>query len=717
MGLNEQIAAYLNRPSFRVFVSGAPFYLATQISIAGSFDQQIAEARIAIPSEVVLDPSMTYPVEIYQGYNGFEERTFYGFIEDVEVARVPDTWELVCSDALMKARETWLDEVGVSFSMTQAEDAVRQLLGMAGLSVNARASNFSIGDTHPSEFKLCSVLDAANQIAALIGWAIWATTDGTIIFDYRKPLPGTNHFWTYREASSPAATDGNIIGKFRHTKTQRHLRNRTIILGYGKIRAEAKAGSAYVPSPPTYRTAILSSELVDTQGMANAMAPWMLNDLNHLWESAEFTIPGNPRLRIGHTLKLIESKSRQNANYFLFGYTSQMDASGGYTMDLEVVGGNSSPFTYDGGEEQKPVASFDYEQVVWGDPMPVLYVDASSSYSPDATITLYSWDWGDGTPDESSASPYAHHKYDYALYMTPVTVTLTITDSLGQTATCSKTIVIGDVGDEGFAYATLYAGGDANVYVTLDSGLTKTTIPISSAVNHIAANVRKTKGTVLVGCVDGSLYKVTSTGTSVILKRTFGASVRSCYVDHNDDGHWLVGLGNGELWETKDKGVEWTLIHTFEHGIRRYAFINPQDAMEWWAPTAGELNHSIDGGLTWENKLVNWANGTFNFVVGLAWHFMQHLVVAVNGGTNPLGYSGDSGGSFVGGGNPTFSHSAITGGILSPTEFAASSTDTAYVFVTNDGAVWTPSENFVTLLGARDVLYHWRLRGTLAAGG
>ena len=109
----------------------------------------------------------------------------------------PATWQIVCRDVLKKAQDIWLDDVGVTYNSTQAETAVADLLGRAGLSVTAATSSFTIADIQPAAFKLVSLMDAVNQIAALIGWRCWAGPDGTVYFQPSKPKPSTTSAWSY----------------------------------------------------------------------------------------------------------------------------------------------------------------------------------------------------------------------------------------------------------------------------------------------------------------------------------------------------------------------------------------------------------------------------------------------------------------------------------------------------------------------------------------
>ena len=66
-----------------------------------------------------------------------------------------------------------------------------------------------------------------------------------------------------------------------------------------------------------------------------------------------------------------------------------------------------------------------------------LSVDGSTSTDPDGAITGYSWNWGDGTPDTTGRT--ASHTYGAA---GDYTVTLTVTDNRGGTATTTETVTV-----------------------------------------------------------------------------------------------------------------------------------------------------------------------------------------------------------------------------------------------------------------------------------
>jgi PKD repeat protein len=120
---------------------------------------------------------------------------------------------------------------------------------------------------------------------------------------------------------------------------------------------------------------------------------------------------------------------------------------GTYTIMLTVTdstGATSQPFseTVVVDSDQQPVASFTTT------PSPGIVApgaqvsfDGTGSSTPNAgaTITSYSWNWGDGSPDTIGSSPTATHTYS-----TPATYTvmLTVIDTTGMTDSITQVVTV-----------------------------------------------------------------------------------------------------------------------------------------------------------------------------------------------------------------------------------------------------------------------------------
>ena len=88
----------------------------------------------------------------------------------------------------------------------------------------------------------------------------------------------------------------------------------------------------------------------------------------------------------------------------------------------------------------QPTAAF---TIAPANPVPggVVTLNATGSTDPQGTISDYSWNFGDGTTDDSGASPTATHPY---ALRNRYPVTLTITNNHGQKSTVSQSVTVDD---------------------------------------------------------------------------------------------------------------------------------------------------------------------------------------------------------------------------------------------------------------------------------
>ena len=117
--------------------------------------------------------------------------------------------------------------------------------------------------------------------------------------------------------------------------------------------------------------------------------------------------------------------------------THTFASRGTYNVTLIVTNSNGqSDSTSQTITVDDPMASFTAPQTVA--PGSQASFDASASSDPLGTITDYSWDFGDGTTDDTATTATDTHTYARGTY----TVTLTITNSFGQTATATHLVTV-----------------------------------------------------------------------------------------------------------------------------------------------------------------------------------------------------------------------------------------------------------------------------------
>jgi hypothetical protein len=115
-----------------------------------------------------------------------------------------------------------------------------------------------------------------------------------------------------------------------------NLRNKVIVFGLKPIYAEASAASPYLPAD-FYKTAVVSSELIDTQGMADDSANYNLDLYNKLTENLNLEAEGDYRVRVRDTVSVTEPFIPDaEGDWFVFALSHRLAESSGYTMSMTL---------------------------------------------------------------------------------------------------------------------------------------------------------------------------------------------------------------------------------------------------------------------------------------------------------------------------------------------------------------------------------------------
>lgn len=721
MGLDAQIRAKTQRPSYRVRINGSVELVDVEsVQIENDFDRSSATATITCAAKRNVQPNDEIIVE--QGYSGYMRRTFTGYVDDVDREAFPNKFVIAARDILKRAIDNYIvDEI--EYDSVQAEDAVKDLLERSGIyNYSLDTTSFTIGDVNPAKFSLISAMDAIKAIADLIGWRIWATKGGLVRFMKVYPRPSTEYRWLYTKDP----TFGSESGMVRVTRsfTDVNLRNWIEVWGWTNpttgdtIKATAYADSPFVPSPPRYRKAVVSSEIIDTQGMADWIAARVLSDLNCLLERGEVEIQGNPRLNVGDTIRITEDWTDQSSgvNYFIYGLSSRMDAGGNYTMSLQIRGGKNAPPYTDGID---PVACFVVEQVGWGDPYYVVYVDASCSYDPDGDIASYDIDWGDASGHATTVR--ANHHYAGAVG-TEYTITLVVTDNDGLTGTASKVITIGQTDGGSTVYdRVLYVAvengsGHGEALGSPDSGNTwYTSGDLGTRVLQVTVSSAEDEGYAWFGGENGKLWKTIDYCQNMTLVYTFASAVRSLWLNRAYTNCMVAGLDNGKVYITLNSGVAWKEIGDFE-GPVRWVINYSSDINHIIAAggvTTSWLRETIDGGISW--RLVNFT-GLESIYDGCI-HFADKFGVVGHTHTSPVRHSVDGGYTWTSPVDITDQDlNSITGGPYDELEKLAGGDGGQEIWRTTDGAAYVNIGNLTNGTKVTKVLMEQHFWATVFAG-
>lgn len=248
---------------------------------------------------------------------------FSGTINEIGYTRLPGISSVIVSNILDRAQKHFIVTSSLEEPWTRnnisAENLVRDLLAEAGITnYSGWTSSFTFGVSSPVEFNLLSSLDAITQINNILATNIYVIGD-TVHWDQTQPVPGT-----------PIKTYSSFIS-VNYTYGTRDLRNKVIVFGKPPIYAEASAESPHLP-PGFYQTAIVSSELIDEQSMADQSVVYNLNLYNKLTEELRLDIEGDPTINVRDTVTVANTGVGADGDWFV--YSVKHSFSDTYTSTL-----------------------------------------------------------------------------------------------------------------------------------------------------------------------------------------------------------------------------------------------------------------------------------------------------------------------------------------------------------------------------------------------
>lgn len=291
-------------------------------------------ARFRLEVEDLGSFGLNDDITITMGYSGDTAQIFEGFIDSITSTRRPGVYEVAGRDIIKFAIEHWIVTTNLeepwSRSNIQAENLVRDLLLEAGVTdYSGETSSFTFGVSNPAEFQLMSCWDAIERICNILAWRCYAK-NGTTYFRNLLPEPSGPPVAYLRRG------DAGEITQIGYETSTENLRNKVVVFGRDGIYAEDSAVSPYLPAG-FYKTAIVSSELIDSQSMADAAATYNLNLYNRLTEAVRLDILGNPSIRARDTVNVREWFTNVKGDWFVYSATHRMDENGGYTTQLRLL--------------------------------------------------------------------------------------------------------------------------------------------------------------------------------------------------------------------------------------------------------------------------------------------------------------------------------------------------------------------------------------------
>lgn len=272
-------------------------------------------------------------IEVSIGFDSSNGKVFEGIISNISSERLPGKHTIEAENILVRATEhmivsTDLDNPFQRWNIT-AEDLVEDLLNEAGITDYAggvTGFTFATGEI-PVEFQLTFAWDAIQQVANVVAWHIYADQNGQVHFEDIDPAPSGSPVATYTTGAA-----GNLVVVRRSTSTD-NLRNKVMVFGYPPITASDSAVSPYLPAG-FYKTAIVSSSLIDTQTMADTTASYNLSKWNKLTEVMHVEAVGDYQRHARQTVTVTETFSGASGDWFILDITHSLSNSYKILMTL-----------------------------------------------------------------------------------------------------------------------------------------------------------------------------------------------------------------------------------------------------------------------------------------------------------------------------------------------------------------------------------------------
>jgi len=266
------------------------------------------------------------------GYVGDHDVAFTGYVKSIQTSESPIKYTITAMDTLSRAMDYFIVSSSPETPMTrqniQAENLVHDIMEVAGLTnYSGDATSFTFGVNGPVEINLVSSYDYAKFLADLIAWHIYATSSGQVRFLDRKPyvMGGDTPYKTI------IITDTTAMD---YSEDIENLRNRVVLYGANNITAEASSSSPYLPNG-FYKSAVISTLIVDTQTMADQSVAYNLALYNRLTKGVSMTVIGDQELESRKVLTLNTGNVTFDGDWYIYGVSHTIN-SAGFITELEL---------------------------------------------------------------------------------------------------------------------------------------------------------------------------------------------------------------------------------------------------------------------------------------------------------------------------------------------------------------------------------------------
>ena len=446
--------------------------------------------------------------------------------------------------------------------------------------------------------------DLIKEIDRLTGCVTFDGPDGRVTRIAVSGLPSGSPARTFTEGVDFKGSNAT------RQKSNDGVYNKVVVRGQGivdpttglavPIEAERHAASPYVPTPPGYRQyPAIESDLIETEEFAGEIAKRVLGEVNRRQETVTLPLTqGDSGLYPGMTVAVVSPELRLTAaNLYRIVELQHVFGGGGYQTTAVLVGGAASEGT---DPNQRPVAALDYrlelEGLANGDTLALADLDSSGSHDPDGAITLRTWGGSPVVPTPLGDGTRAVAVYNPLPTSPPPTVSVTVTDDHGKTATATR--IITQEGAEVYVRELWTCNGTTTGYSD-DGGKTWADYPVPSVI--MAEQAGDTYQ--LVASAGGVLARILADGTATNPSGPVGVTALHISRDRGgkETGVAWAAAADGRVWRSVDRGVTWAAVAALPNGGASHAIEeSPYSAGDLYAGGGNILWHSYGAGASWQ---------------------------------------------------------------------------------------------------------------------
>lgn len=373
--LEEESVRHAN---VRIIIGGALLPAWTSLEYSFSFGQ-VPTAIINVPGRDKLPAAVAEEasVQIWFGYRHgmsiLEELVFGGGVVD----SVGSDGHNVLIECVMsgprKLSYSYNRRINYEFEAVTAEEAIVDLLTLAGVSNYAvNVVPWVLGTAVPQTIQFSTYGEAINKISEVDGSPWYCMPSGQVRVETRDPIPSPSYRRTYFSniltgpfSTAPVEiTNENalpLINDIQRRKFRDEVANfievdgailitlgpngeqnsEQIIEQVDGLSGQFPNGAFWIPTPPLFQDFTFQNELIDTNAKAFEVAERYFELKNRLVERIPLSIPGDPDVFLGETVRVIDKYSGVSSLYFVEGYRTSITESTCNT-ELDLSGGPES---------------------------------------------------------------------------------------------------------------------------------------------------------------------------------------------------------------------------------------------------------------------------------------------------------------------------------------------------------------------------------------